>query len=251
MEDLKLLVDLHLPNHRQGPGSEADTLRALSLAGLAGRSGLRVADLGCGTGASTLVLAQHLDAQITAVDLVPSFLRALNDRADRLGLGERVTTVEGSLDALPLEPGSMDLIWSEGAIYNIGFRRGVALWRRLLKPGGVLAVSELTWLSGQRPAELQAYWDGIYPEVDTAAGKLAALEAEGFSPIGYFPLPESSWLQGYYRPLQARFPAFVQQQGGGERARALVAAEEDEITLYERFKAYYSYGFYVARRVEG
>jgi ubiquinone/menaquinone biosynthesis C-methylase UbiE len=248
MDDVRLLIDLHRPNPRLGPGSEATTRQALALSGLLGRPGLEVADLGCGTGASALVLAEALDARITAVDLFPELLDELRHRAEARGLGARITTLAASFDALPFAPGSLDAIWSEGAIYNLGFEAGLAAWRPLLRPGGVLAVSELTWLTETRPAELQAHWDREYPEVAPAASKLAALERQGFGVLGWFPLPPDCWLEHYYRPLQARFPALLEQHAHSEAARACVAAEAHEIDLYTRHQAFVSYGFYVARR---
>jgi SAM-dependent methyltransferase len=147
VEDLDLLVDLHLDGRRQGPGSGEATRRAIALSGLDGREALTIADLGCGTGASTLVLADALDACIAAVDIFPAFLRRLDDDAERRGVADLITTVAASLDALPFADETLDAIWSEGAIYNIGFERGLGLWRRSLKPGAVIAVSELTWLT--------------------------------------------------------------------------------------------------------
>ena len=249
MNDLQPLIDLHLPNRHLGPGSDEATRRALALSGLRGRAGLEVADLGCGTGASTLVLAAELDARITAVDLFPAFLDELVRRAGERGVEDRISPLAASIDDLPFEPGSLDAIWSEGAIYNIGFEAGVRSWRRFLKPGGVLAASEITWLTGEPPAELEEHWKGEYPEIGPASAKLAVLEAHGFTPIGYFPLPVSCWLDNYYRPLQARFPAFLEQYGNSEEARGIVAAEEHEIDLYERYKEHVSYGFYIARKV--
>ena len=251
MDDVQLLIDLHKPNPRLGPGSEATTRLALELSGLQGRPGLEVADLGCGTGASAITLAEHLDARITAVDLFPEFLDELKRRAEERGVQGRVTTVAASIDALSFEPESLDVIWSEGAIYNIGFEAGVVAWRPFLKPGGVLAVSEITWLTAERPAELQAHWEHEYPQIDLASGKLAVLERHGFTPIGYFPLPEACWLENYYRPLQARFPALLEHYAHSDAARACVEAEEREIALYERHRAHVSYGFYIARKTTG
>ena len=80
------------------------------------------------------------------------------------------------MDNLPFEDEECDVIWSEGAIYNIGFERGVRDWRRYLKAGGLLVASEITWLTGSRPQELQKYWDDEYPERDVASSKLRVLE---------------------------------------------------------------------------
>lgn len=248
MDDLDLLIDLHAPAERLGPGGTTETLRAIELAGLAGRHGLRIADIGCGTGASALVLARELDAQVMAVDKLGAFLAALQARVAQAGLTGRVHTVQASMDALPFQPGSLDAIWSEGAIYRLGFEQGVQRWRPLLKDGGILAVSDLTWLTDRRPAELQAHWTSQYPQVDTASARLAVLERQGFSPLGYFVLPDRCWLEAYYRPMQQRFDAFLARHVGSRAAQELVAAEAAEIALYERFRAFFSYGFYVARK---
>ncbi len=249
MDELQLLTDLHKAGPRQGPGGAAETRLAIVLSGLAPARGLRIADIGCGTGAASLVLAEALDAQVTAVDFLPAFLAVLEARARAAGLAGRITTLSASMEALPFEPESYDALWSEGAIYNMGFAAGITAWRRFLKPGGILALSELTWLTAERPAKLEAYWTRVYPEVDTAAGKVAVLEQRGFSPLGYFVLPPHCWLDNYWRPLQRRFPAFLAAQGHSAAARHLVAAEEAEIDLYARYAAQVGYGYYVARKL--
>ncbi|MBN1141519.1 MAG: methyltransferase domain-containing protein [Deltaproteobacteria bacterium] len=251
MEDLQLLIDLHRSGPRQGPGGAAETRRALELAGLDRSRPLKVADIGCGTGASTLVLARELDAQITAVDFLPEFLDELQDRARFQGVADRVTTLACSMDALPLAGAEFDLIWSEGAVYNIGFEAGISDWKRFLKPGGKLVVSEITWLSASRPHELQAHWEREYPEIDTASAKIGILERHGYSPEAYFVLPESCWLENYYRPLQRRFDEFLERQGHSDRARALVEAERREIAFFEQYSAFYGYGVYVAKKPGG
>ncbi|MGM0639168.1 MAG: class I SAM-dependent methyltransferase, partial [Pseudomonadota bacterium] len=213
MNELELLADLHRDTERQGPGGQDETRLALELSGLRDRQDLSIADLGCGTGAATLVLAEALDARIVALDFLEVFLDALKVRAIKAGVAERITPRHASMEALDFPAASLDAIWSEGAIYNIGFSRGVREWRRFLKPGGILAVSELTWLTERRPAELEAYWRARYPEVDTASAKLAVLEQHGYTPLSYFVLPRRCWLDGYYRPLQQRFPAFLKTHG--------------------------------------
>lgn len=249
MDNLNLLVDLHTDTMRQGPGGEEETIMAIALSGLPASGGLKIADIGCGSGASSLVLARNLDADIVAVDLVPAFLAALRAGAARAGLADRIFPVVASMDALPFGDGEFDAIWSEGAIYNIGFAAGIRAWRRLLKPGGILAVSELTWLTKDRPAELEAYWRAEYAEVDTASAKMAVLEELGFAPVGYFALPERCWLDNYYRPIEQRFAGFLHAHADSDAARAVVSAQKCEIALYERYKALFGYGYYIARNI--
>jgi SAM-dependent methyltransferase len=156
------------------------------------------------------VLASDLDAHVTAVDFLPPFLARLEQTARERGVAGRITTLAASMDELDFDDGSLDVIWSEGAIYNIDFEHGLRSWRRFLRPGGISAVSEITWLTDERPAELEDRWNAEYPEDATASAKLAVLEAAGYTPIGYFPLPPSCWLDHYYGPMQARFAPFLE-----------------------------------------
>lgn len=248
MDELTLLADLHKAGLRQGPGSPDVTRRAMVLAGLDGSRPLEIADIGCGTGAASLELARILDARITAVDFLPSFLDVLRQRAQAQGLG-RIITLEASMDALPFTDASFDVIWSEGAVYNMGFEAGIAAWKRFLKPGGKLVLSEITWTTAARPQTITDYWTAQYPEIDTASAKLAVLERHGYRPEGYFLLPFCCWQEHYYGPLRERFPAFLDRHGHSPQAAAIVAAEEEEMALYQRYGQFYSYGMYVAAKV--
>lgn len=250
MEDYQLLIDLHKSANRQGPGGDAESEKALSLAMIDRAAPLKIADIGCGTGASTLLLARLLEAQITAVDFLQDFLEVLEGRAENIGISEKVTALCCSMDNLPFRDQEYDVIWSEGAIYNIGFEKGVKDWNRFLKVGGLLVVSEITWVTASRPPELQKYWVGEYPEIDMASSKIGVLEKNGYSPIGYFVLPEHCWLANYYRPMQNSFKDFLNRNGNSEEARAIVEAENREIELYEEYKTHYSYGVYVARKLD-
>jgi SAM-dependent methyltransferase len=248
VNEFELLIDLHKDASRQGPGGDAETEKAIDLAGLNRNTPLKVADIGCGTGASTLILARLLNAEITAVDFLQDFLDVLKTRTGNAGVEGKVTPLCASMEELPFEDEEFDVIWSEGAIYNIGFEKGVADWRRYLKPGGLLAASEITWITNGRPPELQDHWDSEYPEIDTASAKIKVLEENGYSPIGYFVLPEYCWIDNYYKPMLAGFQAFLGRHGNSEEARAIVEAERHEIELYEKYKAHYSYGVYIARK---
>ena len=151
---------------------------------------------------------------------------------------------------LPFGDEDYDVIWSEGAIYNIGFEKGVKDWHRYLKSGGLLVVSEITWITGSRPSELQKYWESQYPEIGAASSKIGVMETKGYSPMGYFFLPVHCWLDNYYRPMQNSFKDFLDRNGNSEEARAIVEAENREIEMYEKYKTHYSYGVYIARKLD-
>jgi len=248
VDEFKLLLDLHKGANRQGPGGDSETEKAIWLAGIDPDVPLKIADIGCGTGASTLTLARLLNAKITAVDFLQDFIDVLANKAKISGVGEKITTLCASMEQLPFEDEEFDIIWSEGAIYNIGFEKGVADWKRYLKSGGLLVVSEITWLSNSRPSELQDHWNNEYPEIDTASAKIRVLENQGFTPIGYFILPEHCWIDNYYEPMRNSFDEFLSRNGNSEEALSIIESERHEIELYEKYKEYFSYGVYIARK---
>ena len=249
MTELELLVDFHKDAERQGPGSSLETTKALNFININKGHKLKIADIGCGSGAQTITLAQNIEGHITAVDLFPEFLDKLNVRSEELGIQERIKTIEKSMEDLPFDNEEFDIVWSEGAIYNMGFEAGIKKWKNYLKPGGYLGVSEITWITNSRPKEVEEYWNMEYPEIDTASNKIKILEENGYSPVGYFVLLQNSWIDNYYKPIEERFSSFLEKHNNSEIARNIVEAEKEEIKLYKKYKDYYSYGFYIARKI--
>lgn len=186
--DLNLICEYFAQVERQGPGSPEITRKALGFVeGLTDES--RIADIGCGSGGQTMTLAQAVPGTITGVDLFQTFIDLFNRNAAGLGLQDRVRGVVGSMDALSFADEELDLIWSEGAIYNMGFERGLNEWRKFLKPGGTIAVSEASWFTEERPAEINDFWMSEYPGIDTIPNKVAQLQKAGYVPVATFIVP--------------------------------------------------------------
>lgn len=249
MTELELLIDFHKDAERQGPGSTSETLKALDMMDIEQNKTIKAADIGCGSGAQTIVLAQNIEGEITAVDLFPEFLNKLKLKAEELGLEDKITTLEKPMEDLPFTEEEFDIIWSEGAVYIMGFEAGIKSWKKYIKPGGYLAVSEITWLTNSRPKEIEEHWNNEYPEIDTASNKIRILEENDFSPLGYFVLAESSWLDNYYKPMEERFAEFLKKHDNSEAAAEFVEAEKAEIKMYKKYKDYLSYGFYIAKKL--
>jgi ubiquinone/menaquinone biosynthesis C-methylase UbiE len=249
MKDIELIVDFHKEARRLAPGSKEETLKALKLTNLNLSNELNIADIGCGSGAQTLDLARLTHGKIIAVDLFPEFLEKVKEHAAGQGFKERINTLQCSMDDLPFEEESLDLIWSEGAIYNMGFQKGLQAWRRFLKPGGYIAVSELTWLKDNRPPELEEFWSGTYSEIRSAEVKKEQLQQGGYELAGSFTLSEQSWMDNYYSPMLSRIPEFLKRHLKDKKAENLVKEEQNEIDLYKKYKDYYGYVFYIGRKV--
>ncbi len=248
MPENMLLIDLHLNTPRQGPGSEAHTLLAMQLAGLDRNRHLNIADIGCGSGASARLLARELDAHVTAVDFSAELIDEIMALARQEGIGDRITPLVASMDDLLFAEGSFDVIWSEGAVYIMGFEEGVTYWKKFLKPGGILVVSELIWLREGRPAELQAYWDVGYPGIGMASSKMRALEGAGYVVKAFFTLPAECWSREYYTPVKERISAFLDRNSHSADAQAVVDETLEEIDIFDRYSDWFSYGVFVAER---
>lgn len=248
--DFNLICEYFSQLDRQGPGSPEVTLKALSfIEALSNTS--RIADIGCGTGGQTMVLAQHTPATITGIDLFPRFVEMFNDQALKQKVNDRVKGIVGSMDRLPFQDEELDLIWSEGAIYNIGFERGLNEWRRFLKPGGYLAVSEASWFTDQRPKEIESFWLEAYAEINTIARKVDQLQKAGYTPVATFILPETCWTDHFYAPQFEAQEAFLRQHPGDRTVEELIANQRHEARLYSKYKHYYGYVFYIGKKNHG
>lgn len=245
--DLSLIANFFSGLDRQGPGGDDQTLRALAFIPRTGPD-LRIADIGCGSGRQTELLAKHLDGTVTAVDLLPEMIAGLDARMRKAGLEKRVTGTICSMDSLPFADNSLDILWAEGSIYNIGFGRGLTAWRRFLKRGGIIAVTECSWRTKDHPTT--AFVEENFPEIDTPSGKLRVLEEAGYEPLAHFVLPESCWTTNYYTPMAARIPLFLEEQHHSPSAVRFTEMLRQEIAHYRKYGAYYGYVFYIGRKTE-
>lgn len=246
--DFNLICEYFSNVERQGPGSPEITIKALSfIDNLTPQS--RIADLGCGTGGQTMTLAQNAPGEVTGLDLFPNFIEIFNRNACTLGLSGRVKGVVGSMtEALPFEKESLDLIWSEGAIYNIGFERGLNQWKQYLKKGGYIAVSEATWFTAERPAEIEDFWMAHYPGIDTIPNKVAQMQNAGYVPVATFVLPVNCWTEHFFAPCCKIQKAFLEKHAGSQTVEELIAGQRHEMELYYKYKEFYGYVFYIGKK---
>jgi len=209
-----------------------------------------ILDIGCGCGAQTLALAGMTRGGITAVDNHAPFVELLAKAARNKGLGTRIRPLVGDMKALDFPDKSFDLIWCEGAIYNIGFDKGISSWRRMLRPGGCMAVSEAAWLRSDVPEECQKFWDGCYPAIRDVEANLDAIGAHGFDTLGHFTEAQECWTQEFYAHLKERMRLMDKNYPGDEAAGSVLKTLRHEIDMYDKYKDYYGYEFFVMRRMD-
>ena len=246
--DFNLICEYFSSVERQGPGSPAVTLKALDfIENLSVQS--RIADLGCGTGTQTITLARHTPGQIVGLDLFPDFISIFEQNIQKLDLQDRVKGIVGSMDNLPFGKEEFDLIWSEGAIYNIGFQHGLHTWREYLRKGGYVAVSEVSWFTDKRPAEINDFWLDAYPEIDTIPNKVAQMQKAGYIPVASFILPENCWTEHFYAPQVEIQDNFLKKYAGNKVAEDFIANQRHETQLYYKYKEFYGYVFYIGKKI--
>lgn len=246
--DVNLIVEYYSHTKRQGPGSPEITKKALSfIDNLSDNS--HIADIGCGTGGQTMVLTQNTSGKITGVDLFPKFINQFNLNAEKLNLQNRVKGIVGSMDNLQFKNEELDLIWSEGAIYNIGFERGLKEWHKFLKPGAYIAVSEATWFTDERPTEINDFWMMEYPGIDTIPNKVAQMQKAGYIPVATFILPENCWLEHFYEPQVEARRLFLNKHAGNKIAIEFIAGQVHEEELYNKYKSFYGYVFFIGKKI--
>jgi ubiquinone/menaquinone biosynthesis C-methylase UbiE len=124
------------------------------LARLAGEPPRRVLEAGCGTAVLALLLAE-LGHRVTGVDLAAQMLDRAREKAKAQGL-----TVELRMEdvgALSDPEGTYDLVVARHVVWTLPDPAGtIREWRRVLRPGGRMAVIEGTWWTDQQtPGEAQ------------------------------------------------------------------------------------------------
>ncbi len=131
------------PDHGLRDPSVREAWRALLLGHLPAPPA-RVADLGCGTGTLSVLLAEQ-GYVVDGVDLSPEMLT----RARTKAAGLPATFAVGDASAPPLEQGSYDAVLCRHVLWAlpdpvVALRR----WARLLVPGGLMVLVEGHWSTG-------------------------------------------------------------------------------------------------------
>jgi SAM-dependent methyltransferase len=150
-------------------------------------AGLKVLDIGCGTGGPAQVLARDKGAKVTGIDVEPQIVARAKSLAEPAGLSGALGFRLVEPGPLPFPDAAFDVVFSKDALLHIPDK--AALYReilRVLKPGGVFAASD--WLAGEGAAEdaaFRRYQDLIQLDftMATAAETEAVMRKAGFEEV--------------------------------------------------------------------
>ena len=230
---------------RAGPGSNELTRRAFQMMQHVPESP-RILDVGCGPGMQTVELLKITKGIIVALDLLTDMIARLKARAENDGVSDRLVTLVQDMKEMVFPDSSFDIIWSEGALYNLGFEAGLKKVKEFLKPGGYIAVSDAVWLKPNPPPEAVEFWRE-YPEIDTVAAKLEVIKRIGYEVVGHFIFPPTAWTELYYDPMEERIAEKAEDWSGIPKAEAVLREARNEILIFRKHFDYFSYAFFVMR----
>ena len=208
-----------------------------------------ILDIGCGPGVQTIELAKLSKGTIIALDNHQAFLNTLMKKAEEENLLDQIVTKNRSMLDMDFEANTFDIIWSEGALYFMGFQNGLRRCHQLLKNDGFLAVTEIVYLVDNPPAPLIQYFEKEYPDIKAVKDKIDIIQNERFHLISNFTLPESSWLDSFYVPMEEELTRLNKKYQGNEIALAIFEEMKNEINLYKKFSDFYGYEFFIMQRI--
>ena len=247
MEGIEYLYELCEALPRCGPGDNEYTRRAFHSIPQPPPHPF-ILDIGCGPGVQTIELARISNGKIIALDNHQAFLDKLMEQATKRGLEEKITPKNASMLDMDFEEETFEIIWSEGALYFMGFQNGLKRCRQLLKNKGYLAVTELVYTSLDPPDVVIKYLEGEYPDIKNIKDNIELIEREGFKPIWHFTLPESAWLNSYYFPMEQELPRLNKKYQGNEIALGVFEGFRNEIDFYKEYSKFYGYEFFVMQK---
>jgi hypothetical protein len=205
-----------------------------------------VVDAGCGAGRQTMVLASELGTPIQAVDSYQPFFNRLERRAKASGVSHLVQMHCMDMKDIPSAFPTIDLLWSEGAAYNIGFATALITWAKAIKPNRFAVVSELCWLSEQVPDAVREFFRLRYPEMQSVPQNISVAEAAGYKIFNIYTLPKETWVKDYYDVLEPRAKSLVNHSDVAVRDFAIQTLKE--IEMFKISEDSYGYVFYVLQR---
>jgi len=247
MDVMEHFMQLYGELPRAGPGDKRSTQRAFRMIkGLPPEP--RILDVGCGPGVQTLELAKLTSGCIVALDLMPRMIERAKEASEREGMTDRIEIVQMDMNEMEFPEESFDLVWSEGAIYIMGFTRGLKTLKSFVKAGGHVAVSEAVWLKPDPPEEVLKFWEE-YPEIDTVEEKIKVINELCYTYVGNFVLPHESWSKDYYDHLERRADLLEENwKAEPEEVQRIIQEARNEIKVFREYHDYYGYCFFVMKR---
>jgi SAM-dependent methyltransferase len=234
---------------RQGPGDDEHTEKAFSIITEPPKRGGEILDVGCGKGVQTMALACLCPScRIIATDIHQPFLDAVDEKIAAEGFSGRIKTVCASMDDLPLGEESFYIIWAEGCSFIMGFENAVRYWKKFLKPGGYMMISDLFWFTESPSAEAREFFAEIDPTIMIEDKGFEIIRNAGLELAGSFRLPSRVWEESYYGKVKGKYGDLMEEFKDNEAALIIIEGLKKQIEIFDNYSDEYGYTYNVMRK---
>lgn len=175
LEDVAALDQLHIGG--------LDATRSLAQAAEL-RPGMRVLDVGGGLGGPARLLAREFDVTVEVLDITHPLCEGGRLLSESLGLADRVTFQPGDALAMPYPSATFDAAWTQHSGMHVADKATLyAEIRRILRPGGTLALHEVV-AGAVSPPHYPVPWarDAAHSLLWSAERLGAVIANAGFAP---------------------------------------------------------------------
>lgn len=232
---------------RQGPGSEKLTKKLLQKFRYLLPSNPIAADMGCGNGAATLILAEQ-GISITGVDIHQPFLDDMMQKAKDKGLERLVKKHQSSMIETNFANNSLDLIWSEGAVFTVGFENALKAFFPILKSGGLLGVSDCFYFQKNTPKEVEKQWQEWDATIKTVAESLEISEKLGYRFIHSEKLTPENWEESFYQPMEKLIASIETDKSSPPDLLEMAKRQRYEMNFFRKNNGFYGYVFHILQK---
>lgn len=234
---------------RQGAGDDEHTEKAFSLIANRPEEVLEILDVGCGKGVQTMALASLCPScRILAADIHQPYLDALDEKIAAEGYSGRIKTVCASMDDLPFGEESFDIIWAEGCASIIGIETAVRYWKKLLKPGGHIMISDILWFTETPSDEARDFFAEFHPTMMIEDDGFEIIRNAGLELVGSFRLPSQVWEDSFYGRLRERFGGLEEEYADDETALMVIEGLKRQTQIFDNYSEEFGNTYFVMRK---
>ena len=188
----------------------------------------RILDIGCGTGTVSLELARLSNGEITSIDIDQKALDKLNHKIREKGLSDKVKVYPRSVYDTKFEDKRFDIIWEEGVIHLLDFKKAINECNRILKVNGYMISGEAT---------------------NWADKKLKHFLKFGFKLLKQIHWAKECWWKDYYSPLEKKINVLRKKYGNIDDIEE-IKRHLTEIEMVKRNTTGFECTTYILQKIE-
>jgi SAM-dependent methyltransferase len=234
---------------RQGAGDDEHTEKVFSLIAEPLKGDGEILDVGCGKGVQTMTLARLCPfCRITATDIYQPYLDAVDEKSVSEEFSRRIKTVCASMDDLPFGEESFDIIWAEGCSSIMGIENAVMYWKKLLKRGGYMMISDIFWFTETPSDEAREFFAEFHPAMMIEDKGFETIRNAGLELVGSFRLPSRVWEESFYGKLRAKFGGLEEEYADDKDALMIIEGLKRQTRIFDKYQDEFGNTYLVMRK---